>query len=113
MKKKFLFLAIAIPILAQTNITQINQSKALFISQGELILTNSYSHLIVNFDLNILQNDLESLRKMQHSLQLITPTSDWSGGIATVCRLVQLCLSAVTCISPNCVCEYLVKLSKQ
>ena len=90
MKKKFLFLAIAIPILAQTNITQINQSKALFISQGELILTNSYSHLIVNFDLNILQNDLESLRKMQHSLQLITPTSDWPYPNSTKTRTQRL-----------------------
>ena len=90
MRKKFLFLSIVIPIIAQTNITQINQSKALFISTGELILTNSYSHLIVNFDLNTLQNDLESLKKIQHSLGLITPTPDWPYPNSTKSRTQRL-----------------------
>ena len=60
-----------------STITHLNESKALFLSKGELVLTNSFAHLICDFDLTQLHEHLANLYTIRTQVSMINITENW------------------------------------
>ena len=58
-------------------LTKVDSNKALFLEQGQLILTNTYSHLVLKYDISTLRTKANELRTIQESLGYIRVSDDW------------------------------------
>ena len=68
---------IATATQSTSTITHLNESKALFLSKGELVLTNSFAHLICDFDLTQLHEHLTNLYTIRTQVSMINITENW------------------------------------
>ena len=68
---------IATATQSTSTITHLNESKALFLSKGELVLTNSFAHLICDFDLTQLHEHLANLYTIRTQVSMINITENW------------------------------------